>query len=625
MGIVVGATFRWGLLVACLAAMVLSGATVSAAEEPAPATEKVDAAKKDGEAAAEKDKKENEEAAEGEDLDPPVPTAEEIAKRNARAEDYKTLGEKFFKFPVTGSLYSGYSLRVAKNVKGSSLRNGPDEADGDNIRPTHDTNSDQDIRQYLTMDFGDPDKHVAIAHFDLQVDTDLDGYKRRRDFEGEVDRRDPLISIADTFAGPVYYRLDSAYMDFNHIPGISKLRVGRQYTYETPEVLEFDGVRLDTQPFFGDKELVFSFYGGRSVHNYEITDYNLRSRSIEEFNNGFTDDVILHDLTYGASAEGRPWEGGRMRLDWQHLTDQIYDPYVGSTHAKSDEMTLNVWHTFQTPNLQINGRVSVLDGQLRDTFARASYYKEDWRLHVSASYQGYYFDQDARYSSHRRANGTLLLNNYPFPDPLPLELDPFTQVLGEMQDYQQGNLMINKEWTDNFSTEFGFTMRRVSEGPDTAWGRYFPDDDGKTVFNNDFESYSATLDIHDLPKDFSFSLGGSYYDGRGYGSDILNLNGQASYDWNKQLRTTVGADWEIYSYDLRGIEYPGYPGLGGVAPFYVINRWMYYCNKDDSTQSYFLRQRYQPTRWATLDLGYQFEHSRTAKFHTFTASFRFDF
>lgn len=359
MGIVAGATFRLKLLAACFIAVVFLGSWSFAAEEPAPAPDKADAAKKDeakdGKDAAKGDKEKKDKKEDAEETavpEPPAPTAEEIAKRDARAEEYKTLGEKFFKFPVTGSLYTQYKFQRATNVLGSSDRAEPDSLP-DNFRPNHESSSDQDIHQYLTMDFGDPAKHPAVGHFDLQVDNDLDGYKRRRDFAGNVDRRDPLMSIEDTF-GPTYVRLDSAYLDFNHLPGVAKLRVGRQYTYETPEVLEFDGLRLDTQPFFGDKELVFSFYGGRSVHNYEITSSDIRQNSIDEgmtavapYEN-FTDASILHDVTCGAAVEGRPWDGGRMRLDWQHLTDQLYDPYVLSTLATSDEVTLNVWHTFRS-------------------------------------------------------------------------------------------------------------------------------------------------------------------------------------------------------------------------------------------------------------------------------------
>lgn len=266
-----------------------------------------------------------------------------------------------------------------------------------------------------------------------------------------------------------------------------------------------------------------------------------------------------------------------------------------------------------------------MDGKLKDTFARVLYYKEDWKFLVSATYQGYFYDQNVNWSSHLRGNGRLVADTYPYPEPLPGEVDPYSQTLGDMQDYHQGTLVLNKEWTKNFSTEAGIAIHRIAEGPDKAWAQYFPDSTD-TIFNRNYNRYYGTLNLHDLPKDFTFTFTGSLYDGKGQASDVTNLSGDISYDWTKQLRTTIGGNWGLYNYDMRGILSTATDAAVVSGPIYEILRYRISgYGHDDNTQTYSIRQSYQPTRWAKLDFGYEFEHARTSTFHTFTASFRFDF
>jgi hypothetical protein len=181
-----------------------------------------------------------------------------------------------------------------------------------------------------------------------------------------------------------------------------------------------------------------------------------------------------------------------------------------------------------------------------------------------------------------------------------------------MSTYHQGDIRLNKEWWDCFSTEAGVTVRRVP-GNDKP----VREEAISGLFNREWDRYHLTLDAHNLPvKGLSASVTGSFWNGLGHGSSTAQATGDISYDWNKELRTSMGTDFALYRYDMP---------LEHLSTSNVPPDFWEYAVERDKVRTYYVRQRWRPTRWALLEAGYELEHSRTSRFHTIMATFRFSF
>ena len=460
---------------------------------------------------------------------PPEPTADDLEKRKTRALDFESLGGKLFDYPVTGTSVTRFRAR-----RGA----------GDH---------DEDLYEFVSMDFGDKDRQSATEHFDLRYDADLSD--RRTGSKADV-----FSGIVDTYSSARDLELYSAYTDFHKIPGIEFLRAGRQWNYDTSEVLPFDGVRLDTAPVLGKHELKFSFYGGVPVYSFAL--------------------VPNGGSMGGAAVEGRPWKSMRMRLDFTHI-DEDYsqdhkdtlDPLPnslnpGTGYLHNDLASFSLWQVFQKPNVQLQARVSELDGRARDGFARAVYNKNELNLQVIGSYN-VWFNQQPR-----------LVNQY----------DMYFDTLAGQEPYQNASLVVSKGWTDNVWTEGGAVVRRLTHSGT------------ETTFNHEFDQYYASLQLRDLLlKGLMFSVTGSRWDGRGQSPASDELGGEISYKAGKRFQTSAGTDYALYKYDLF---------LG---------------NELDQVRTYYLKQRWKPTRWTALDVNYEREHSLKRSFDTWTVTFRIDF
>lgn len=509
--------------------------TAEAAEKDTPAEtkdeKKAEEKKAEKPADAKDEKKEGAVEAKPEETPPPpTPTAEEVTKRRQRATEFQSLGEKFFKFPVTGSLYTRYRMRKS----GSE--------------------NDEDMYQFLSMDFGDKYKHFATAHFDARMAADFQHNRK-------VGRAsDVFAGLLDTYDSDVQGRLYTAYMDLNKLHGLEYLRLGRQYNYDTPEVLEFDGARVETDPLFGNHELKFSFYGGLPVHQYESSP--------------------AEDLVAGMAAEGRPWKTARMRLDYIHLEDTRRDIRTldadlvdqslaqGNGRERNDLVSLTMWQTFRNPDIQLQGRVSVLDGHAREAMARMTYSRPKDQFHLTAAYETW-FEEQTR---------------------LATEFDPYFQTLAGQEPYHNGTLVVSKGWGEHFWVEGGGVIRRL------AYGAH------EKEFNHEFGRYYATFEIRNLPiKGLSYSVTGTHWDGRSSAPDTTQVGGEIKYRRGREFESAIGTDYALYKYDFLQVR------------------------ERDHVRTFYARQRWRPTRWATLDVRYEYERSLDEEYHTVTGSFRFTF
>lgn len=460
---------------------------------------------------------------------PPEPTPLEVTKRKEKAAEYQSLGEKTFDFPVTGTLLNRYRLR-----------HGVGE-------------TDQDISEFITVDIGEKARQMATAHIDARISEDLD-----RHHTGG--RSDVFTDLLDTYNRPVDARLYSMYVDFNKICGVDFLRVGRQFDYDTPEILQYDGARLDTKPICGLKDLAFSFYAGIPVHQFDKN------------NTG--------DWLAGMAAEVKPWERGKIRFDFIHLNDNFTDavipskdPLLKSLSANggtrvNDITSVSLWQDFKDPNVHVNGHFSLIDGNARDLQVRTVYNNTDNRWQVSGSYS-IWFKPETQ---------------------LVTEFDPYYETLKGQEPYQNGSITISKGLLECLWLDAGATSRRLVG------------DAKAQLFNREFDRFYTTLQTRDfLKKGLKMSVTASRWEGKDHAPTTTQYGGDISYEWHKHLETIVGSDYALYKYDF------------------------FQNTEHDQDRTYFVRQRWKPTRWANLDARYEYEQSRSQHFHTFTMQFRFDF
>lgn len=203
--------------------------------------------------------------------------------------------------------------------------------------------NDSDLYETLTLDIGDPDKHDVTGHFYGRLAADLDA---------DTNGSPPFFSLQDVRSDSVDAYVYDAFADVHRFSELELLRIGRQTIAETPEIAFFDGVHARTSAR-SDSGLQFGAYGGVSVHLYES------SRT--------------GDVTAGLYGEGRPWEGGRIRLDWMHLEDEaLLGPH------SDDLFSGGIWQS--CGKLQLEGQYSRIESRDRDVRARAAYAEPESRL-----------------------------------------------------------------------------------------------------------------------------------------------------------------------------------------------------------------------------------------------------
>ncbi len=394
------------------------------------------------------------------------------SRANYSADKYKSLGERFFKFPVTGSLWSRYRFRTGTEDK------------------------DQDFSQNLSMDIGDKARQMATGHLNARWSQDLDGRNIGLD-------ADEYTQIIDTFGSSTEFRLYSAHVDFHKIPSIDLLRVGRQFTYDTPEILQFDGLRLDTQPFLGKHALKFSFYGGLPVHEFEASSQG--------------------DTLVGGAVEGKPFRSVRLRFDYTRIDDEVrrdrhQTPLVyGDRKLSSNFLSWSYWQRWRDPFIRLHSRFTMLDGKPREGTVRFLYNNIKEQLYVSARYNGWFKEQQRLVS----------------------ELDTFFDTLQGFEPHHKGTLVVTKGWGDHFSTEVGAAFRRLAGGGNEA------------RFNREFDRFHATFEARDLPiKNLTSSVSGYLYHGHSSAPDTREAAADITYKWDKMNRTSVGTGYALFKFDV---------------------------------------------------------------------------
>ncbi len=388
----------------------------------------------------------------------PAAVAETPAKPNPAAVPAPTSGEKPVLGAEEGARIEGFlSSRLVERW-----------TSGDH---------DLDWINLLSLDYSDP-RHAWIkAHVVARASADLDGRQSGSIYNG----------LSDTHDQSVDFKLYEAFVDILPADGLGQLRIGRQFEYDTPEIVHYDGLSFRSHPT-GDREFTAGFYGGVPVRLYQGTS---DSRSV-----------------LGAFAEERPWKGGRARIDWMHLEDDTV-PDEGN-----GIIGLGLWQHFDN-GWAGEAQYTRLEDQDRDLRMRAQWTSADAGFTAAANYYQLFESQNQ----------------------LPADIDPYTELLMALFPYRQFGFSASAEVSQKIVLDLALDARRVDDAGDLG------------EFNRDWERYRATATFRDvLAAHLNVGISGDVWDGDE--RDITTWGLDLNYDTLEQWKFGAGSYYSLYKYDL---------------------------------------------------------------------------
>jgi hypothetical protein len=340
---------------------------------------------------------------------------------------------------------------------------------------------DHDLYDTVTVDVGDPARQPFTAHLLAWSNLDLDE-------RSEGDDPDPFFDLSDTYGSDLTARLYHAWVDKPGVDGLEVLRVGRQPLYETPEIVTFDGARVETAER-GERDVRAGLYGGLPVHFFESSPSG--------------------DLVLGTFLEGRPWGGARARLDWMHLEDEE----VLADH-ENDLLAAGLWQALGRP-LRLEGAFSWLEGRARDARIAGTWSDAERSLRVRASlYELFSTQRD-----------------------LASEVDNFYQALLEYFPFYRAEVLVSKDLGEHWRVELGSEVRQLEDESDEG------------EFNREYTRHHARLAAEDVVGEgVTLGLAGEVWDDgdgayRTWGADLEKR-------WNERWRTSLGSNYALYKIDL---------------------------------------------------------------------------
>ncbi|GAB4137115.1 MAG: hypothetical protein Fur0037_02030 [Planctomycetota bacterium] len=335
--------------------------------------------------------------------------------------------------------------------------------------------TDQDVLETLSLDLGDAEEDPVTVHLMGRLAADLDGY-------------DPTFrGISDSYGRRTDALLYDGYADLHRVPGLSMVRLGRQTIQETPEVAFFDGLRVETEEIT-DAGLQFGTYVGASTHLYESSPAG--------------------DLTAGAYAQGRPWKGGRLRIDYLRLEDRAL--FLGHD---DDIWGAGLWQRI-CDQLSFDAQYSRIENRDRDVRGRLVATEARWDLLLQASYY------------------RLLTAQGNFA----VEADPFFNSVHVLYPYTQWGILLSKGLSEKFDLQGGIDLRRVEDVADVG------------TYNRDYDRYWFSLSADEIGvRGLSANVT----------ADFWNSGGQLVRTWGgsvertfDRLTASLGTYWSLYKFDL---------------------------------------------------------------------------
>lgn len=335
--------------------------------------------------------------------------------------------------------------------------------------------TDQDVFETLSLDVGNKEVDPVTVHFMGRLAADLDGYD------------ETFGSLSDSYGKRVDALLYDLYVDLHQLEGFSLIRAGRQSISESPEVAYFDGLHVASEEM-GQAAIQAGGYVGSSTHLYESSKTG--------------------DLTAGVYLQGRPWHGGRLRLDYMHLEDRAL---LGN---HNDDMLSASWWQKVCDQVNFDAHYTRIENRDRDARGRLSYVEAAWDMLLQASYYRLL-----------TAQGSLVL-----------EADPFFNSVHELYPYSQYGLLASKGLFEHLNLQAGMDLRRVEDAADVS------------TYNRDYDRYYFTTALRDVGvKGLTASVT----------ADFWNSNGQLVRSWGfnidkdfDKLNVSGGTYYSLYKFDL---------------------------------------------------------------------------
>jgi len=304
-----------------------------------------------------------------------------------------------------------------------------------------------------------------------------------------VDSQEPdsvFFGLEDTYSNQLDGQIYRAYVDAPIGHGLRLARLGRMAIYDTPVTAFFDGALLESEPV-GPTKLVAGAYGGRSVH--------------------LSEGAPSDEWMAGLYTRFEPWDRGRLRLDWMHLSN---DDRFGT--GDNDLVSAGISHTLGD-DLRLETDYSLLDGHSNDLGLKGFWVwpEEDMTVRVS-----YYRLIEAQRN-------------------LAFELNPYFNVLNSYFPYDQTQVAVSKGFGTDLELFGGVDIRRVDDESDI--GR----------FNRDFDRYYLTASLPELlPLETALTLTAEVWDSPG--NDMQTWGLDLTKELFESTKLSVGSYYSLYKY-----------------------------------------------------------------------------
>ncbi|MHC4600132.1 MAG: hypothetical protein ACYS47_14120 [Planctomycetota bacterium] len=276
---------------------------------------------------------------------------------------------------------------------------------------------DMDITGSVSLQAGDPSRHVLTGYLSGAVYYDLDGHQDTYGINS-------LDSPQDVYSNAATGHLHNGYIDINRILLFQRIRIGRQFSAGGVSV-RFDGVRVDTKNLLLDVlrgvRITARAFGGVPVHLWEPSPAG-------DACGGFGMKALL----------GRFLEGG-LDLIWLRDRSKLW----GRTEVTQDTLVALSARWLPHDHLTVHGRITLLSPGTSDAPTQPSDVVvsgvgrvPEWGISGTADFTARLKSRD---------------------DPA-AELNPYDAVMGSDTTYQRGSFSLVKSLGKNFEVEIGGTF-----------------------------------------------------------------------------------------------------------------------------------------------------------------------
>jgi hypothetical protein len=365
----------------------------------------------------------------------------------------------------------------------------------------HDTESDQDIAQYLALDVENLWKDKLDAAIYLQLWEDIDGRYRPQGLKYYY----LYQGISDTFTRSVNDRIYYGYFDLKNVVGASQFRLGRQYLFEL-EGIQFDGLRWKLENLNGFDILAFV---GQPVTYYAEMDSH---------------------LTYGGTLAYKFNRELKLGLDYlKYSEDSIGDNYFAF------QMQNQLFDRFR-----IDSKYAMLDSDPRDFQIQANYTNpvSDWNINAT------YYQQIIKLQQYSN------------------QFSPYYAALSDYAPFRQINLAVYKDFNPIFAGEAGITKRQMEHSGDASeFNREYDLFYATLILRNiGVKGLSFSVTGQRWYTD-SYTRTTTYYDDSNATEPVTavitmpsdsetTLGAELKYQVAKKLTLNLGTDYSRYKYDF---------------------------------------------------------------------------